>query len=138
MMENLFLGVPGLYTKIFWWGQEWPHDSCWGQKRPQDLFNVIIFGPVIKVNYTLVNQILYPTLFHNHSSSFVIFRDINSDRFSRMFTKVRVELTDKFISFWKNSLLKWAYPDELNHELPSTFAKDRHIWRIVSMKNGPN
>ena len=35
----------------------------------------------------------------------------------------------------KSSLLKWAYPNELNHELPSTFAKDRHIWRIIFMKN---
>ena len=25
---------------------------CWGQKRPQDLFNMIIFGPVIKVKDT--------------------------------------------------------------------------------------
>ncbi len=58
---------------------------------------------------SLVNKILHVTLFHNHSSSFAIFRDINSDRFSRMFTKVRgfwQELTDKFTSFWKNSKSK--------------------------------
>ncbi len=34
----------------------------------------------------LVNQILHFTLIHNHSSSFVIFRDINLDRFSGTFT----------------------------------------------------
>ena len=35
-----------------------------------------------------MNQIIHFTLFHNNLSSFVIFRDINSDHFSRIFTKV--------------------------------------------------
>ena len=47
---------------------------------------------------TLVNQILHFTLFHNHSSSFVIFRNINSDHFSWTFTKVCV-----FDSHWQTN-----------------------------------
>ena len=56
---------------------------------------------LIEMRASHVNQIFHVTLFHNHSSSFAIFRDIYSDRFSRSFTKVcgfKRELTDKFSS----------------------------------------
>ena len=63
-----------------------------------------------EADHTLVKfPIWHFTLFHHHSSSFVIFRDIKSDCFSRLFAKVPVfwqELTYKFISFWKNSKSK--------------------------------
>ncbi len=64
----------------------------------------------------------YVTLFHHHSPSFVIFRDINLDGFSQTITKVGFFLTDKFITLKKNSKSKLKKISMRNHEKPSNIA----------------
>ncbi len=72
---------------------------------------------------TLVNQILHVTLFHQHSPSFIIFRNVNLDSFSRLITKVGV--------FWQtnSSLLTATNLHERSSHLMDNFHEKP--WKAV-------